>query len=81
MAKDSLKISPEQASKILGISPNKIREDMRRGELPIGHVRKGKKYRRKTGPRSYVEKTRCEFDIYKPLVLEYVGLKEWPEGV
>lgn len=64
------KISPEQASPILGISPNEIRYCMRKGTLPIGHARlsngKGKRP-------SY------RYDIYKNLVLKYVGLDEWPE--
>lgn len=63
----SQKITPETASPILGISPNKIREDMRKNKFnpPIGRIRKSR-----TGNR---------YDIYKSMVLEYVGLKEWPE--
>ena len=64
------KISPEQAAPILGITPNEIRYCMRKGTLPIGHARKSTR-----GKRSF------RYDIYKHLVLEYVGLTEWPKGV
>lgn len=62
------KITPEQAAPVLGISPNEIRYCMRKGTLPIGHARKANR-----GKRQY------RYDIYKNLVMAYVGLKEWPE--
>lgn len=61
------KVSVEEAALLLGISPNNIRYSMRKNELPIGSVRKsrsGKSFR---------------YDIYKSLVLKYVGLNEWPK--
>lgn len=68
MNANSQKITPEKAAPILGISPNEIRYCLRKGTLPIGHARKSN-----TGRKSY------RYDIYKNLVMEYVGLKEWPE--
>lgn len=63
---DSQKITPEQASRILGISPNEIRYCLRQGTLPIGHARKasrGRGYR---------------YDIFLPLVLKYIGKENQP---
>lgn len=65
---DNEKISPEKAAPILGISPNEIRYCLRKGTLPIGHARRSSR-----GKRTY------RYDIYKNLVMEYAGLKEWPE--
>ena len=65
------KISVEQAALILGISPNEIRYGLRKGTLPIGHARPASKRTRGNKP-SY------RYDVYKNLVMEYVGLKEWP---
>lgn len=64
------KISPEKAAPVLGLTPNEIRYCLRKGTLPIGHARKSNR-----GKNSY------RYDIYKHLVLKYVGLTEWPEGV
>ena len=70
---DKQKVSPEQASKLLGISPNEIRYCLRKGTLPIGCARPANS--KKRGNRqSY------RYDIYKNKVLEYVGLDKWPEG-
>ena len=74
------KISPEQAHLVLGISPNEILYVMRKEmsipaekkTLPIGQARKASACKR--GRPSY------RYDIYKQLVLKYVGLEEWPEG-
>lgn len=58
---EKAKMTPEQASPILGISPNEIRYALRNGTLPIGRARKanrGKGYR---------------YDIYKDLVMKYIG--------
>lgn len=64
------KITVDQASKVLGISPNEIRYCMRtkRFDPPIGQVRKarsGKSYR---------------YDVYKNKVMKYAGIAEWPES-
>lgn len=69
---DNQKITPEQAAPILGISPNNIRHSMRNGTLPIGNVRPAN-----TKTRGHRQSYR--YDIYKKLVLQYVGLAEWPE--
>lgn len=61
---DNIRLTPEQAAPILGMHPDCIRAAMRKGTLPIGHARKastGKGYR---------------YDIYKALVLKYVGNSE-----
>lgn len=69
----SERITPEQASPVLGISPTRIRNRMRRDyikktqELPIGRA-----YPSMTGKG-------FRYDIYKPLVLKYIGLENWPE--
>lgn len=81
MKKEGLKISPERASPVLGISPNEIRKRLRDGTLPVGHARKVGKYRRLVAPGRYEDMTRYSYDIYIPMVLDYVGLKEWPEGI
>ena len=62
------KISVEEASGVLGISPAQIRYYMRAGRFnpPIGQVRKV------PGRKSY------RYDVYKAKVMEYAGLKEWP---
>lgn len=78
--KEGLRISPEKASRVLGISPGEIRKRLRDGTLPVGHARKAGTYRRLTGTGRYETAVRYSYDIYVPKVLEYVGLKEWPEG-
>lgn len=61
---ENTRLTPEQAAPLLGIHPDGIRDAMQKGTLPIGHVRKastGKGYR---------------YDIYKALVLKYIGQSE-----
>lgn len=63
------RITVEQASKVLGISPHEIRYHMRMRHFdpPIGQTRKsrsGKSYR---------------YDVYKNKVMAYAGITEWPE--
>lgn len=68
---EQIKITPEQAAQVLGINPVRIRNRMRRdylkktNDLPIG-----KAYPSVTG-KSF------RYDIYKPLVMKYMGLTEW----
>lgn len=70
-----MKISPEAAAPVMGISPNEIRYCMRNNKFdpPIGRVRIANNRIKKKKP-TY------RYDIFIPMVLEYTGLKEWPEG-
>lgn len=71
---EKMKISVEQAAPIMGISPNEIRYGMRNNKFnpPIGRVRLANQ---NTG-----RKKKYRYDVYRNMVLEYMGLKEWPEG-
>lgn len=69
----SMKISVEQAAPVMGISPNEIRHGIRNDRFnpPIGRARVA---RGSTG-----KKKKYRYDVYKNMVMEYMGLKEWPE--
>lgn len=71
---EKMKISVEQAAPIMGISPNEIRYGMRNNKFnpPIGRARLANQ---NTGKRK-----KYRYDVYKNMVMEYMGLKEWPEG-
>lgn len=71
---EKLKISVEQAAPIMGISPNEIRYGMRMNKFnpPIGRARLANQ---NTGRRK-----KYRYDVYRNMVMEYIGLKEWPEG-
>ena len=56
-----------EASVVLGITPEEIRERMKSGDLNIGEVD--------------CSKRRAKFRIKKDLVAKAVGLDEFPEGV
>lgn len=71
------KISVEQAARVLGISPNEIRKRLRDGTLPIGHARKSGTYKQLISPGKYRTAVRYTYDVYKPLIMKYVGLEEW----
>ncbi len=62
------RISPEQAAKVLRISPGRIRNLMKINKLPIGH---------------YIPPAKGgingQFFVYKHMVMEYLHLTEWPE--
>lgn len=65
------KLSVEEASKILGISPNEIRKRMRDKTLPIGTARV-------VGRISYNGRNRYAYDVFVPKLLEYTGLSQLP---
>lgn len=60
------KISVEQASEILGISPNEIRFGIRNNmfEPPIGRCRKAR------------SGESVRYDVYRNMVNEYAGIRE-----
>lgn len=70
---EKLKISVEQAALVMGISPNEIRHGMRNNKFspPIGRARLANQ---NTGRRK-----KYRYDVYRNMVMEYMGLQEWPE--
>ena len=68
MAQKRIWITPEEASFILGMGHDRIRNLMKLGKLPIGSVvpsSTGKQFR---------------FRIYIPMLMEYLHITEWPES-
>ncbi len=54
-------LTPEQASPLLGMSPDYIRAQLRRGMLPIGHAMKSPKGKH------------WRFMIYPEMLSKYIG--------
>ncbi len=70
---EQIKLTPEQAAPVLGINPVRIRNRMRRDYIKkTNDLPTGKAYPSMTG-KSF------RYDIYKPLVMKYMGLSEWPK--
>ena len=71
---ENQRVTPEEAEKILKISPTRIRNLLKLDYLnktnrfPVGFA-----YKSATG-NSY------QFDLYKPLIMKRAGLDKWPEG-
>ena len=68
------RVSVEEASEVLGITPTRIRNRLRRdyikktNDFPVGHA-----HRAETG------KT-FRYELYKSMIMKYIGLDKWPEG-
>lgn len=68
------RVSVEEASAVLGIPPTRIRNRLRRdyikktNDFPVGHA-----HRAETG------KT-FRYELYKSMIMKYIGLDKWPEG-
>lgn len=68
------RVSIREAARVLGMSPNRVQNLMKRdfkektNVLPIGHALP-----------SSTKKT-CRYVVYKNLVMQFAGLTEWPEG-
>lgn len=68
------RVTVEEASAVLGIPPTRIRNRLRRdyikktNDFPVGHA-----HRAETG------KT-FRYELYKSMIMKYIGLDKWPEG-
>ena len=62
------RITVQQASKVLGLSPDYIHHHMRKGDLPIGHVMQ-------SGGK---QKSRRTYLIYMDMIEAFIGKKEKP---
>ncbi len=69
----SQRVSAEEAAPVLGITPTRIRNRLKRDYLkgtkdfPVGYAHRassGKSFR---------------YDLYKPMIMKYMNLEEWPE--
>lgn len=70
---ESQRVTPEEAAKVLGVSPTRIRNRLKRdylkktNDFPVGHA-----HRAETG-KSF------RYELYRSMIMKYMGLDKWPE--